>query len=61
LRPSWSQILTLSLFLVACFSFVMGTIGSRHGLATLRGCIAMIENGITQWIASAWIQEAREA
>ena len=50
LRPSWPQTLTLSLFVVACFLFVIRTISLRHGLVILRGCIIIIDSGITQWI-----------
>jgi hypothetical protein len=53
LRPSWLLILTSSSSMVACFSYAMGTTGSRHGQAALRGCIVMTGSGITLWIASA--------
>jgi hypothetical protein len=36
-----------------------GTIGSRHGQATLTSCTEMTESGITPWIASAWTLKAR--
>jgi hypothetical protein len=47
LRPSWLQTLTLSSSVVVCFLFVMEATGLRHGHATLAGCIAMTESGIT--------------
>jgi hypothetical protein len=46
--------------LCGCYSsFVMGTIGSRHGLDTLTGFIVMTQSGITPWTASAWTPRAR--
>ena len=48
LRPNWFQNLTLSSFMIVCFIFVMGTIGSRHGWATLTSCIVMNKSGIIQ-------------
>jgi hypothetical protein len=47
LKPSWLQTLTYALFLIACFSSLMGTIASRHGQATLTGYSKMTESGIT--------------
>jgi hypothetical protein len=46
-------------YVVVCSSFVMGTIGSRHGLDTLTGFIVMTQSGITPWAASVWIARAR--
>jgi hypothetical protein len=53
LRPSWLQTFTLSFSVVVCFLFAMGTTNSRHGQATFRGSIVMIESGITQWTTFA--------
>jgi hypothetical protein len=39
----------------------MGTIGSRLGQASLRGCIAQTGVGTTQWIAFALMQGAGQA
>jgi hypothetical protein len=59
LRLNWPQTLTLSLYVVVCFLSVMGTIGTRHGPATLRDYIVMTKSGITQWTAFALILRQR--
>jgi hypothetical protein len=41
LKQSWLQTLIYVLFVVACFSSMMGTIASRRGQATLTGCTEM--------------------
>jgi hypothetical protein len=61
LKPCWLQTLTSSSFVVLCFLFAMGTIGSRNGQATLVGCIRMTESGITLWTTFALTQKARVA
>jgi hypothetical protein len=61
LKLSWLPTLIFSSSLVVCFLFAMGTIGSRLGQASLRGCTALTGLGTTQWIAFALTQEAREA
>jgi hypothetical protein len=61
LKPCWILTITSSSFRVVCFLFATGTIGSRHGQATLAGSIRMTESGITLWTASALTQEGRVA
>ena len=51
----------LYFFVVICFSFVMGTIGSRRGQVKLTGCTKMTLSDITLWTTSALIPRARKA
>jgi hypothetical protein len=46
LKPNWLETLTYAFSMVVCSLFVMETIGSRHGQATLTSDTKMTESGI---------------